>query len=139
MAKAYVKHDYAVTGRDYVETEGGDTPASGGINYSTDEHEVGTWIDGSTLYEKTVDFGALPNTTIKSVAHGISDLKDIVYISAVTKNGSNQFASIPITNVLTVDQQVQIYLDATNINIKSGANYSAWSGCMVTIQYTKTE
>ena len=23
MAKAYVKHDYAVTGRDYVETEGG--------------------------------------------------------------------------------------------------------------------
>lgn len=53
MAKAYVKHDYAVTGRDYVETEGGDTPA-GGISYSTEEQDTGlTWIDGSKIYQKT--------------------------------------------------------------------------------------
>ena len=26
MSRLYVQHDYAVTGRDYVETDGGDTP-----------------------------------------------------------------------------------------------------------------
>lgn len=28
----------------------------GNVNYSTTEHEIGTWIDGKTLYEKTVVF-----------------------------------------------------------------------------------
>lgn len=53
MAKAFVKHDYAVTGRDYVETDGGDTPA-GGISYSTEEQDTGLkWIDNSIVYQKT--------------------------------------------------------------------------------------
>lgn len=57
MAKAFVKHDYAVTGRDYVETEGGgDTPA-GGISYSTEEQDTGIkWLDGRTVYQKTFTY-----------------------------------------------------------------------------------
>lgn len=58
MAKAYVKHDYAVTGRDYVETEGGDTPA-GGISYSTEEKQVGTGLEGEPLYQITVPLTGL--------------------------------------------------------------------------------
>ena len=27
---------------------------SGSINYSTDEQEIGTWIDGKTLYQKSI-------------------------------------------------------------------------------------
>lgn len=54
MSKLYLQHDYAVTGRDYVDTEGGDTPA-GGIDYSTEEQDTGLkWIDGKALYQITV-------------------------------------------------------------------------------------
>lgn len=33
---------------------GGSSSGSGGHNYSTTEHVVGTWIDGKTVYEKTI-------------------------------------------------------------------------------------
>lgn len=54
MAKAYVKHDYAVTGKDYVETDGGDTPGGESIpipGYS----EVGDTItlDGTNITLET--------------------------------------------------------------------------------------
>lgn len=35
--------------------------------YSTDEREIGTWIDGSTLYERVINVGALPNNTLKTI------------------------------------------------------------------------
>lgn len=35
----------------------------GGLNYSTQEHVVGTWIDGKTIFERTVE---LTNITISA-------------------------------------------------------------------------
>ena len=46
--------------------------------YSTEEQVVGTWIDGKPIYRKVIDFGALPNSTLKQVPHGISDIDAIV-------------------------------------------------------------
>lgn len=40
---------------------GGESPS--GINYSTDEQEVGTWIDGSTVYQKTYTYSVGSPTT----------------------------------------------------------------------------
>lgn len=54
MAKAFVQRDTAVTGKYYVDMEGGgDTPA-GGISYSTEEKQVGTGLEGEPLYQITV-------------------------------------------------------------------------------------
>ena len=37
--------------KEYIETHG---ESGGGVNnYSTEEHKIGTWIDGSDIYEKT--------------------------------------------------------------------------------------
>lgn len=36
-----------------IDDSGSGSGGSGGANYSTTEHVVGTWTDGSTLYEKT--------------------------------------------------------------------------------------
>jgi len=44
-------------------------------NYSTSEVDTGfTWIDGSPIYKKTINFGTLPNATTKTVAHNISNI-----------------------------------------------------------------
>lgn len=51
MSKLYLQHDYRVTGKDYVETDGGDFPTGG--TYSEEEHIVGAWLDGSPIYERT--------------------------------------------------------------------------------------
>ena len=44
-------------------------------NCSTSEVNTGfTWVDGSPIYKKTVNFGVLPNNTSKQVAHNIQNV-----------------------------------------------------------------
>ena len=73
MAKAYVQRDTAVTGKYYVETDGGDTPG-GGIDYSTEEQDTGLkWIDGKKLYRITVT-GNFSGTTF-NFNTGITEMR----------------------------------------------------------------
>ena len=91
MSKLYLQHDYAVTGRDYVETEGGDTPA-GGVNYSTEEQEIGTWIDGTPVYEKVVvleeslivSYNSWTNTTIDT-----SQMQNVILVYGIHEDGTS--------------------------------------------------
>lgn len=63
--------DYAT--KQYVDDAIADIPVPDPLdNYSTEEHIVGTWIDGSTVYEKTIDLGA--DTTIGSNGYDITTL-----------------------------------------------------------------
>lgn len=59
---------------DEVEDQIQNLPSGGDVNYSTTEHKIGTWIDGSDLYEITVDCGNLPNNTSKTVPTGLSNI-----------------------------------------------------------------
>lgn len=53
MAKAFVQRDTAVTGKYFVDAEGGG--GAGGVDYSTEEQATGLkWIDGKDLYQITV-------------------------------------------------------------------------------------
>lgn len=71
-----------------------DVPSGGGSghNYSTTEQIVGTWIDGSTVYEKTVDFGQ--NILINSntwYTTNISTVGISAIIQAFGTNGDGTF------------------------------------------------
>ena len=57
-------------------------------DYSLNEQIVGRWIDGKPIYQKTIDFGALPNNTTKTVNHNISDIDMIVGINAFIHNST---------------------------------------------------
>jgi len=104
------------------------------LNYSTSEHVVGKWIDGSTLYEKTIDFGALPNATTKSKGHGITNLGKVISINGIaTKSGA--FKPIPyIWNATHID------IEATDslVYINTGSDMSSYTATYVTLRYTKT-
>lgn len=54
--------------------------ATVGHVYSFEERRVGTWVDGKPLYEKTVDFGSLPNASEDVVSHGIENV-DTIWIN----------------------------------------------------------
>ena len=47
-------------------------------DYSTSEKAVGTWIDGKTIYQKTISLGLLPNNTSSTVPHGITGLTRVI-------------------------------------------------------------
>lgn len=107
--------------------------------YSADEKIIGRWIDGKPIYQKTVSLGNLPNKTTKDVAHSISNLADIVSVSAVRKHpGDSIFSELPYVHDTTVNYQIGIAIDTTNITIYSRNTDSSPFIGYVTLQYTKT-
>lgn len=106
-------------------------------NYSTDEQVVGTWIDGKTLYEKTVDCGALPNNDSKQVAHGITNIDKIVNfvgIAYAMSSGTAIQLAYPSSNsTFAIDMSV----NNTNIVFLTFTDRTSFNG-YVTIRYTKS-
>jgi hypothetical protein len=101
--------------------------------YSTTEHVIGRWIDGSVLYEKTVDFGALPNNTTKSVAHCISNMSEVTEcVTRCTRNDGNVFR--PFDSFTTV----KYYITKSEVVVITTDNLSVYDKSHITLRYTKT-
>ena len=104
-------------------------------SYSTSEVDTGTtWIDDFTIYKKTIDIGALPDTDTKTVAHGITGFVTLIDVSGSFSDGTNS-APLPYSSPTTT-KNVQVYVDDTNINIVTGEDRSSYNG-YVTLYYTK--
>jgi len=113
--------------------------SAGSINYSTAETVIGTWLN-KPLYRKVVDCGALPNATIKTVAHGISNLDrickyDCIALNTTTK--TNLPVPIPVSLNSTSSNLIS-YIDTTNIGFNTGTNLSSYDSCYAILEYTKT-
>lgn len=101
--------------------------------YSTSETDSGEkWIDGKTIYKKTVDFGALPNNTTQSVNHGISGISRIIKMEG--------YAYCPQFTLFSSLSDTTIGLKATDeqVEITTTLNWSQFTECYVTLYYTKT-
>lgn len=106
--------------------------------YSTSERNVGTWIDGKPVYQKTISLGNLPNKTSKTVAHGISNLKKIISYDVMCDYGSSGFQNINSSAVvLGTTDAVTTLVNFTNILINTNVDLSSVTG-YTTIRYTKT-
>jgi hypothetical protein len=86
-----------------------------------------------------VNFGALPNNTTASVAHGISVTANTVFtrIYACGTNPNTKFVPIPYVNVGTPGDGVELWVDTTNVNIKTTtANWTSYTAIVV-VEYLK--
>lgn len=105
--------------------------------YSISEQPVGTWVDGKTIYRKTVAFGALPNATSKRVAHNISNLDYVVKIEGSCLQGAG-YKNIPLVyKGSDSTYNVEFSVDATHIEAVSNQDRSGNICPYVTIYYTK--
>ena len=120
--------DTLITGFDEI----GDA-AEAQNTYSTTERVVGKWIDGSTIYEKTVDLGTLPNVAPKTVNHGITNLDKVISIIAV---GNSDSPRIPLPYIFDDDKRVNIYVSTDVIIINTNRDLSSYTG-VCTLRYTK--
>ena len=107
-----------------------------GVDYSYSELPTGQlWVDGKMIYSRTVNFGALPNNTTTSVAHGISSFDKIVDVKAVAEDSSNLSLPLPYVS-FTTGGSILIYVNSTSIAIQTGMDRSSFTA-QVTLYYTK--
>lgn len=101
------------------------------VHYSADEHVVGTWVDGSTLYEKT-QYGGISITTA-----------DIWYDTSITGVDKTVMVS---GSLLRSGEEVGLgtfnsrwILRNNNVKISlSDLAGDTWSLMSITVQYTKS-
>lgn len=107
---------------------------------TTVEIPCGTWIDGKTIYKKTVYLGALPNSGTKDVLHHINNIGYICGFSGIAYRPSDDSyfqlsnAPHPTSGLAT---SINIVISSTKIIVSAGINRSDMTG-YCTIYYTKT-
>ena len=105
-----------------------------GGNYSTSEVDTGfTWVDGKTIYKKTVNFGSLPNNTTKTTAHGITGVSVFISVTGIATNGSAYF-SLPYSDNSGV---VATGVSGSNVFVQTVTDRTAYTTCYITLYYTK--
>lgn len=115
-----------------------DTPGSGtwtpsgvpAVHYSTDEHVVGTWIDGSTIYERTYDLGSDLVVSYNSFTETSIDASSMSRLvgnpECIYSTGATTY---PV--ITSINSNNRIALQTTRNGAAANVRY-------VTIRYTKS-
>ena len=131
---------YTVYGITYA--SGGSSSGSS-VDYSTEEKEVGTWIDGNKLYQKTF---TLSNITIGSSwnfrvlgTSGINIKTVDGYHDLIIKNTSDH-QIVPANFYDTAIYNAKMLIDNSgeDLSIQINANSHDFNESYITIHYTKT-
>ena len=113
----------------------------GGINYSTDEQVIGTWIDGKPIYQKTFYTADLNYNTVRENKNvgSISGIDMVVSLTGILANASKTARyQVPFPTPSS-GNLTNINYDYTN-NCIYFSSTTTWSDgeLYVTMQYTKT-
>lgn len=106
-----------------------------GMNYSTEEQVVGTWIDGKPLYQKTVDQTIGSDADYTVFANGIDHAH---LVNSCFEYSSGRWMSFDYISLSGASNNRTCYVDVQNgaLNLHNQSNSSIhW---IATIQYTKT-
>lgn len=88
-------------------------------------------------FRMVINFEGLPNSTTKSVAHNITfDINfTLISLYAGATDPINFVAlQIPFASS-TLNENIKLTMDATNVNITTAIDYSAYTRCFVVIEY----
>lgn len=91
------------------------------------------------VYRKVIDFGALPNAGVKTVAHGIAfdTSSTLTHLYAAATDPVNLlYIPIPYASP-TLANNIELSLDSTNVIITTGIDRSAFTICYVVIEWLK--
>ena len=105
--------------------------------YDTNEREVGCWVDGKPIYQKTVVLTSIDyDTNWHDRAHGISNIENIVDAKAILTTTNGYFYPVPTPRANT---NYGVTLELTTTNVSYMNNWVSQPDTMyVTLQYTKT-
>lgn len=91
------------------------------------------------IFRMVINFGTLPNTATKSVAHGITitQATSFTRIYATATDPSTLFIPIPYASPTLVNN-IEINVDPTNVNITTGSDRTAFTTCYVILEYVQS-
>lgn len=101
--------------------------------FSTTAYWTGEYYGANKVYEKTIDFGSLPDTTTKSVAHGLTT-PTIIEVNFMADDGTDQ---IDISGTWSDGSNIAYTkIDDTNVKVTTtwNAGTAGYSG-IVTMRY----
>ena len=87
------------------------------------------------VLRKVIDFGALPSGT-KSIAHGITftNEQSVTKLYAAATTPGTSWIQIPFASP-TLNLNISLEMDATNIIIATGVDRTAYTRCFVVVEY----
>lgn len=91
------------------------------------------------VFRTTVNFGTLPNAGATSVAHNIDITSGYSFTriyGAATNTARTSFLPLPFAST-TLNQTIQLEVDATNVTITTGIDRTAYTVCYVVLEYIK--
>lgn len=94
------------------------------------------------VIRKVINFGALPNAGVKSVAHGITCTVMTsfthIYGTATDPVGFN-YVPIPYASNAAATDMIELYVDGTNVNINTGTiDRSNFTITYIVLEYIQT-
>ena len=109
------------------------------IEYSINEHIVGTWIDGKPVYEKVINLDHMPSRgSVVNYPLNITNLNQIIKCEVFCNDGTTTFF-IPNVSRGNIAAQTSMYATSTHLTILSGSSSDVGSNSTgyAIIQYTK--
>lgn len=82
------------------------------------------------VFRKVIEFGSLPNTTSKSVNHGITTTSSTVFTAIYGTASIPGSQAIPLSNV-------EVVVDETQITITTSSDLSAYTETLVILEYIR--
>ena len=106
-------------------------------HYLTDEHIVGTWVDGSTLYEKTVEYSCENTSDTQRAYTGNNDdvivqILDYYFINSQNVQIRSSWSGTHFWDFISGLTTLTVKRNTNDANWQSGVKFIA------TIQYTKS-
>jgi len=88
------------------------------------------------VYRKVINFGTLPNAATTSVAHGITTTAAFTFtrIYGCATNPNTSFIPLPYASP-TLNKNIELNADATNVNITTGIDRTAYTTTYVVLEY----
>lgn len=98
------------------------------------------------VFNKVVNFGALPNTATKTMAHGVDVQRGFtftrIYGASTQQANTNPllaYSAVPLPYASTVlANNIELYVDATTIGITTGADWSGYTTTYIVLEYMKS-
>ena len=95
------------------------------------------------VFRMVINFGTLPNNATTTKAHGITvtpatSFTRIYGAATNPTSGAYSYLPLPYSSTTDVAHNIELFVDGTNVNIKTGANYSAYTISYVVLEYIKS-
>lgn len=91
------------------------------------------------VYRRVVNFGALPNTASKTVAHNLSITNGYTFTriyGAASNTTGTTYIPLPYSSPVLANN-IELSVDATNVTITTGSNRTSFTTTYVVLEYIK--